>query len=316
MKIYRNTTEAGAIDNPIVTAGTFDGVHLGHKKIITRLKETAQKNKGETVVLTFDPHPRLVLFPDKTNLKLLNTLEEKTELLEQAGIQHLIIQPFTKDFANLSSSEFIKTILVENIKTQKLVIGYNHHFGKNREGSFEHLKKYGPVHGFDVEEIPAQDVDDIEVSSTRIRTALQQGEIKTANNYLGYNYFITGIVVKGKQLGKTIGCPTANIEVQDECKLIPDDGIYVVTVDYNGENYKGMMSIGMNPTVNGTKRTIEVNIFDFEKDIYGAALRVYFFEKIRDEAKFESVDVLKERLLLDKQESLRIFEKLKMQKTE
>ena len=307
MKIYRNINEASGITNPVVTTGTFDGVHLGHKKIIARLKEAAKKMNGESVVLTFHPHPRLVLFPGKTDLRLLNTLEEKSELLEKAGIQHLIIQPFTKEFGNISSTDFIKTILVDNIKTKKLVIGYNHHFGKNREGSFEHLKKYGPVYGFEVEEIPAEDVDNIEVSSTRIRNALEQGEIKTANNYLGYNYFVTGTVVKGKQLGKTIGYPTANIEIQDGHKLIPADGIYVVTVDYRKKNYKGMMSIGMNPTVNGTKRTIEVNIFDFEKDIYGELLRVYFFEKIRNEVKFDSIDALKEQLHLDMQESLKIL---------
>ena len=307
MNVYKNINEIAAVKKPVVTTGTFDGVHLGHRKIIARLIQIAEKTKGETVLLTFHPHPRLVLHPEETNMKMLNTLEERTELLEKAGIQHLIIHPFTKEFANISSADFIKDILAESLKTKKLVIGYNHHFGKNREGSFEHLKKFGPTYGFDVEEISAQDVDDIEISSTHIRNALTAGDIKTANKYLGYPYFISGIVVDGKKLGRTLGYPTANIEIGNKYKLIPSEGIYAVKVEHEKKEYKGMMSIGQNPTVNGTKQTIEVNIFDFNKEIYGETLRICFFEKLRDEVKFDSLNTLKEQLALDKTDTLKVL---------
>ena len=197
--------------------------------------------------------------------------------------------------------------MVNKISTKKLVIGYNHHFGRNREGTFEHLKEFGPVYGFEVEEIPAMDVDDIEISSTKIRQALMKGDITTARKYLGYDYFLTGIVVKGKQLGRTIGYPTANIEINDQYKLIPADGIYAVEVEHKGKSYKGMMSIGMNPTVNGTKKTIEVNIFDFNADIYNERIRVYFKQRIRDEVKFENLDALQKQLMSDKEKSLQLL---------
>lgn len=306
MKIYSGTDNFGPVSNPVVTTGTFDGVHLGHQRIIQRLKEVAQKEGGETVLLTFHPHPRLVLFPG-TPLSLLTTQEEKAMLLERAGIDHLIVYPFTREFSQLSSNEFIRNILVERIGTKKLVIGYDHHFGHNREGSFEHLKEFGPVYGFTVEEIPAQDVDNVNVSSTRIRNALNSGNIAVANTYLGYQYFLSGTVVKGKQLGRTLGYPTANIQVQDPHKLVPADGIYAVKVGYGNNILKGMLSIGMNPTVNGQSRTIEVNIFNFDKDIYGETITIWFHSRIREEVKFESLEAMVKQIDNDKEVSLRLL---------
>lgn len=291
----------------MVTTGTFDGVHLGHLQIINRLIEVAERTEGETVLLTFSPHPRRVLFPNDKSLKLLNTEEEKIALLKKAGIENLIIYPFTKEFSELSSSDFIKSILVEKIKTKKLVIGYDHHFGKNREGNFENLKKHGPEYGFEVEEIPVKDIDEVNVSSSKIRAGLMNGDIETANKYLGYEYSLRGKVVKGKQLGKELGYPTANIEVNDDNKLIPKTGIYAVRVKYKNQDLSGMMSIGFNPTVGGEKQTIEVNIFDFNKDIYGEELTVSFVGKLREEEKFDSLDALKLQMKNDEMRSLEIL---------
>jgi riboflavin kinase/FMN adenylyltransferase len=308
LKVYRDIADFKDVTRPVLTTGTFDGVHLGHLRIIERLSELAHASKGESVVLTFHPHPRLILYPDDGSLKLLSTLEEKISLLEAAGIQHLIIHPFSLEFSRLSSLDFVRNIIVGQIGTKKLVIGYNHHFGRNREGSFEHLKEFGPVYGFDVEEISARDVDQVEVSSTKIRNALLAGDVRTATAYLGREYSLQGIVVKGKQLGRTIGYPTANIEVGDSYKLIPADGIYAVRVDLEGSIYQGMMSIGMNPTVNGTMRTIEVNILNFEKDIYDKRVKICFVQRIRNEQKFAGLEELKKQLHRDKLETLRIFE--------
>lgn len=310
MKVYNDIVQFKGVKPFVVTSGTFDGVHVGHQQIIKRLKEVAEKCGGETVLLTFYPHPRMVLFPDDNELRLLNTQEEKKELLKKQQIDHLIVYPFTRKFSRLSSVNFIRDILVNKIGTKKLVIGYNHHFGRNREGSFKHMKEYGPIYGFEVEEIPAQDIDNIEVSSTKIRKALQIGDITTANTFLGYRYTLTGSVVKGKQLGRALGYPTANLVVADKYKLIPANGIYVVEVIYKNKIYKGMMSIGLNPTVNGTERTIEVNILDFDKEIYGAELTVYFVEKIRDEVRFDNIDLLKQQIDKDKQITLKTFAKL------
>lgn len=306
MKVYSNIEDFKEVKNPIVTTGTFDGVHLGHQKIIARLKDVAQKHQGETVLLTFYPHPRMVLFPDDNELKLLNTQQEKIELLEKYGIDHLIIHPFTKEFSRLTSVEFVRNILVNQLHTNRLIIGYNHHFGRNREGSFEHLKEFGPVYGFDVEEIPAKDIDSIEVSSTKIRVALQSGDVETANTYLGHTYSITGKVIKGNQLGRTLGYPTANILIDDKYKLIPADGVYAVKVGVNGKSYGGMLNVGNNPTINGKGRSIEVNIFDFSGDIYGADATIYFIKRLRDEQKFNGLDELKNALAIDKQNALKI----------
>ena len=306
MKIYHGIEDFSRLDYAVVTSGTFDGVHLGHQKILSRLGEIASSRIGETVVITFWPHPRLVLKPD-TSLKLLNTFEEKAALLKAQGINHLIRIPFTKEFSQLTSEEFIIKILVETIGTKKLVIGYDHHFGKNREGSFGQLKINGPKYGFDVEEISRQDVDHIGVSSTKIRTALVEGDIVTATHLLGNSYGITGRVVSGDKLGRLLGFPTANIQVDTAFKLIPADGIYAVTVRYEHQTFKGMLYIGNRPTINGVKRNIEVNIFDFDKDIYGDSLTINFQRLIRQDNKFSDLEGLRTQLALDKIDALRIL---------
>ena len=293
MKVYKHLSEFNPIKNAVVTTGTFDGVHIGHQKIIHRVKEIAHQIAGESVIITFHPHPRLVLFPEDNHLKMLNTLPEKIQLLAASGIDHLIIIPFTKEFSRLSSVDFIQQILVDQIGTKKLVIGYDHHFGKNREGSFEHLKHYGPSYGFEVEEIPKQDINDVGVSSTKIRTALAQHHIEIANQYLGYPYAMEGIVVKGDQIGRSIGFPTANIQIQESHKLIPSDGIYAVHIQWQSQTYKGMLYIGDRPTVQGSKKVIEVNIFDFDKEIYDEQIQVKLIQYIRGDQKFESLDALK-----------------------
>lgn len=307
MKVYKNINECTKVENAVVTTGMFDGVHVGHQTIIKRLQEIAKKQNGETVLVTYTPHPRLVLFPDQTDLEMLNTQEEKVEQLKMAGVDHLIIHPFTKEFSQLSSMQFVSDLLVDQLHTKWLAIGYNHHFGRNREGSFEHLKEYGPKYGFNVEEISAKDIDSIEVSSTKIRKALKKGDIKTANSYLGYDYPLTGMVVKGKQLGRTIGYPTANIEVSNTLKLIPADGIYAVRVIVDGKTYGGMLSIGKNPTIKDKPHSIEVNIFDFNEEIYGKEITLKFIEKLRDEVKFDGIESLKEQLHLDKENSLKLL---------
>ena len=300
LKIYSNINDFTGVKRPIITTGTFDGVHFGHRKIINRLTQIAQSCDGESVILTFSPHPRMVLFPDDHGLQLINTIDEKIELLRKTGIQHLIIHPFTQEFSRLTSIQFIRDILVNQFKTYKLVIGYDHHFGRNREGSFEHLKEFSPLYGFDLEEIPVQLLDDVSISSTKIRNTLLNGNISIANEYLGYNYSLTGLVVKGNQIGRTIGFPTANLLVKDSTKLIPKEGVYFVDVVCEGQYYKGMMNIGQNPTVNGNSLKLEVHIFDFDQDIYGQSLTIIFNEKIRDEIRFESLDLLKQQLQIDK----------------
>jgi riboflavin kinase/FMN adenylyltransferase len=311
MKIYHGIEDFVRLNRAVVTSGTFDGVHLGHQKILSRLREVAQKENGETVVLTFWPHPRLVLHPEDTSLKLLNTFDEKADLLREQGIEHLIRIAFTKEFSQLTSEEFIFKILVQTIGTKKLVIGYDHHFGKNREGSFEQLKLDGPKYGFQVEEIPRQDVDHIVVSSTRIRKALEEGDIETANHFLGSPYRITGRVVIGDRLGRVLGYPTANIEIENKNKLIPADGIYAVTILHEHQSYNGMLYIGIRPTINGSKRNIEVNIFDFNQDIYGESLTVAFHHRIRGDEKFNDLEALKNQLHLDKQDALQLLEKIR-----
>ena len=310
MKIYHGIEDFVRLDCAVVTSGTFDGVHLGHQKILSRLREIASKNKGETVVITFWPHPRLVLHPEDTSLKLLNTFEEKAERLKEQGVDHLVRIPFTKEFSQLSSEEFITQIIVDTIGTTKLVIGHDHHFGKNREGSFEQLTLNAPTYGFEVEEIPRQDVDNIGVSSTKIRKALEEGDVETATHFLGHPYSITGRVVVGDRLGRTLGYPTANIEIDTAYKLIPADAIYAVTVRHEHQLYKGMLYIGDRPTIQGTKRNIEVNIFDFHKDIYGESLTIYFHKLIRGDIKFKSLDELKDQLDRDKIDSQKILSEI------
>lgn len=306
MKIHYDIESIPALNITAVTTGTFDGVHLGHKIIIERLIAAARTIGGESVLLTFYPHPRMVLFPDDDQIKMLNTPLEKENLLQASGIDHLVVIPFTKEFSRLSSLEFVRNILSNTLKAKKLVIGYDHHFGRNREGSFAHLLEFGSLYGFQVEEIPAQDIDHVAISSSKIRQALASGDLNTANSYLGYEYSITGKVIKGKQLGRTIGYPTANIEINDNYKLIPAIGVYAVKIKYALNIYNGMLSIGKNPTVteNGPL-TIEVNIFDFDLEIYHKQITVYFYKKLRDEEKYDSINQLKSQLAIDKENAIK-----------
>ncbi len=300
MKVYHSLEEFTPLSKAVVTTGTFDGVHVGHRKILKRLQEVAMRINGETVLFTFNPHPRLVLQPDM-DLRMITSLEEKVDLLHDAGLDHLIIYPFTREFSRTSSLEFVRNILVNAIGAKKLVIGYDHHFGRNREGTFEHLKEFGPVYGFDVEEIPAQDVNDVKVSSTKIRKALTEGRVKLAKEFLQSAFMLSGFVVKGNRLGHELGYPTANVELADEHKLVPADGVYAVRVKrmQTDEELKGMCNIGHRPTVSGTGKTIEVNIFDFDADIYGEPVRLYFEKRIRDEQRFEGMEALKAQLQKD-----------------
>lgn len=301
MKIYDGIENFPIIRFPVVTIGTFDGVHIGHQKILSRLIELAKKHKGETVLITFWPHPRFVLGNKNNNLKLLSTFEEKASYLKKLGIDHLIKIPFTKSFAENSSNDFIRKILVEKIGTRKLVIGYDHKFGKNREGSFEYLKANEASYGFEVEEIPRQDIDDVGVSSTTIRKALEGGEISIANEFLGRFYSLSGKVIQGRQLGRSIGFPTANLTLTDDFKLVPGDGVYAVEVMHKSHLYRGMLNIGYRPTVDGESNVIEVNIFNFNENIYHQEIRIFFVKKIRQEKKFATVEELKAQLIIDKQ---------------
>lgn len=299
MKIYEGLEGFLPVPNAVVTSGTFDGVHLGHQKIIRRIREIARKIQGETVLITFWPHPRLVLYPYEHDLRLLSTFEEKANLLRQFGIDHLVTIPFTQEFSQLSSEEFIRSVLIDKIQTKKLVIGYDHRFGKNREGSFEYLKEHSSDFGFELEEISRQDVEDIGVSSTKIRKALELGDVKTASNYLGRPYELNGLVVKGQQIGRSIGFPTANIHIPNDYKLIPHDGVYAVEAKVEGILYKAMLNIGNRPTVDGSKKTVEAHLFDFQGDLYNKLITVYFREFIREEKKFESLEALKNQLFQD-----------------
>jgi riboflavin kinase/FMN adenylyltransferase len=309
MKVYYNINEFKRLSNAVVTIGTFDGVHKGHQKILNRLVQLAREKKGETLVLTFWPHPRQVLNPDSKDIKVLSTIQEKIDLLSSHQIDHLLIIPFNKEFSDLTSDEFIELILVKKIGTKQLIIGYDHKFGKNREGGLEQLKACSSEYGFEVEEISREDIKNVGISSTIIRKALVEGDVETAHEYLGRPYSFSGIVMQGKQLGRTIGFPTANIAMNDTTKLIPADGVYAVLVKIEGQISKGMMNIGFRPTVNGKDRVIEVNIFDFKKDIYGMEIKVDLIAYLRKEEKYSSIDILKEQLYKDKEASLKILSK-------
>ncbi|MBS1490647.1 MAG: bifunctional riboflavin kinase/FAD synthetase [Bacteroidetes bacterium] len=310
MKIYHSLKDFTRLKQAVVTSGTFDGVHVGHQKILHRLKEIAVQHSGETVVITFWPHPQMVLHPENDSLKLLNTFEEKANLLKEQGIKHLLCIKFTKEFSLLSSSDFIQKILVETIGTKKLVIGYDHRFGHNREGSFEQLKLNASTYGFEVEEISRQDIDHVAISSSKIRKALAQADITTANDLLGKPYSITGQVIKGDQVGRTLGFPTANLKIDSHYKLIPADGIYAVTVILRNKFYKGMLYIGNRPTLLGTHQVIEVNLFGFDQNVYDEYLTVYFHQWLRADKKLNGLDELKQQLFLDKIESEKILQSI------
>ncbi len=300
MKIFQDLTAINSIPNPVLTIGTFDGVHVGHQKILQQVKKEAEKIGGESVLFTFFPHPRMVLYPESHGLKLLQTQEEKMAKLARVGIENCIVYPFTFDFSRLSAIEFVRDILVNKLQIKKLVIGYDHQFGKNREGNIEFLKEICEVYGFEVIEIPAQDIDAVNVSSTKIRKAILDGDLAKANEYLGERFELTGTVVHGQAIGKTIGFPTANIKVNSELKLIPGNGVYAVAVSLKDSDYIGMLNIGNRPTVNDSAdRTIEVHILDFSGEIYAEEITVKFIDKLRDEKQFKDLQELQNQLKED-----------------
>jgi riboflavin kinase/FMN adenylyltransferase len=307
MRIYHHIDEFEPVGNAVVTIGTFDGVHLGHRKIISRIKELAGATGCETVILTFFPHPRMILHPEDENIKLITTINEKAALLEQIGVDHLIITPFSRDFSNQSAEDYIRDVLVNKIGTKTIVIGYDHRFGKDRRGGLSDLLDLSDVYGYEVVEIPEQDINDVAVSSTRIREALLVADIELANQFLGYAFFITGKVIRGDQIGRQIGYPTANIQVEEKYKLIPADGIFAVKVQHDGNDYKGMAYIGSRPTINGMTRNIEVNLFDFDKEIYNETIRMEFLHFVRGDVKFNGLDELKAQIAKDKEDVIKLL---------
>ena len=310
LKVYHKIEDFKQVKNLVATVGTFDGVHVGHQEIIGKLKEVAKQTDGETLLLTFFPHPRMVLFPDDDSLKLINTLKEKTELLASFGLDHLIILPFSVEFSRITPTEYIRDLLIRDIGIKTLVIGYNHQFGRNRKGNFELLEELSPVYGFDVLEITAQEINEIKVSSTKIRRAIESGDISTANDYLKYNFSLSGIVVEGDQIGRKIGFPTANIKVLEKHKLLPGNGVYAVHVTFKNHQYKGMLNIGIRPTINNDadRSSIEVHLFDMNEEFYDETIQVEFSTKLRDEIKFVNLDELKTQLHKDKECALLVLQ--------
>ena len=303
LNIFHSINDFRSTKKTIITLGTFDGVHIGHKKILEKVLQNTDDGQYESLVLTFFPHPRMVLQGD-SDIKLLNTINEKIDLLQEIGIENLVIHPFDETFSRLTAEEFVKTILVDRLQIQKIIIGYDHRFGRNRTANIDDLINYGEQYGFEVEQISVQEINEISVSSTKIRQALSEGNMTLANDYLGYDYFITGTVIKGKQLGRTINFPTANLAIQENYKLIPQNGVYIVKSTIENKQVYGMMNIGINPTVNGQNRSIEVHYFDFDAYLYDKEIRVSIVHRIRSEQKFESFELLKAQLEKDKKTAL------------
>ena len=310
MRTHFSVYKFTALKKTIITIGTFDGVHVGHKSILDKMKSSTLENLYESIVLTFFPHPRMVLQQD-ASIKLLNTIDEKAELMDKFGIDNLIIHPFDAAFSNLSAEQFVKEILVDKLNIHKIIIGHDHRFGKNRTADINDLIFFGEKYGFEVEQIGAQEIDEIAISSTKIRKALLEGEIQLANQYLGYSYFISGKVIDGKKIGRTIGFPTANIEVKENYKLLPKNGVYIVSSQINNMMYYGMMNIGHNPTLGENEQSIEVHFFELNEDIYNKNLEISFLEHIRDEKKFNSITELQSQLEKDKAFSLGFIKNLK-----
>ena len=299
MKI-KTAADYKQIKSSVITIGTFDGVHVGHQQIIHRLVDTARKNDLQALVLTFFPHPRMVIQND-ANIKLINTIDEKAKQLEQLGVDHLVVKEFTKSFSRLTALEYVRDILVNKLKVKHIIVGYDHHFGRNRTANINELKEFGAFYNFEVTEIEPQEVDDVAVSSTKIRSAILKGNIPTANKFLGYNFMLTGTVIKGKGLGKTLDFPTANIQIEAAYKLIPKHGVYVVKSQIKGVEVFGMMNIGKNPTVSeGNQTKIEVHFFDFSANLYGAVLKIELLDHLRSEIKFPNIEALKLQLEKDK----------------
>ncbi len=300
MIIHKDISNLTPIKNPIVTVGTFDGVHIGHQKIINRLNEIAAQTSGESVLLTFHPHPRMVLFPDDDSLKLINTIDEKTALLESFGLDHVIYLPFGKEFSRLSPVEYVRDFLVNKINLHTIVIGYDHHFGRNRQGDIELLKELAPVYDFQVEEILAQEISEIKVSSTKIRRAIVSGDFDTVHRFLGHTFTISGEVVYGYKIGRTINFPTANVALRGVHKIVPQNGVYIVQCKVQKEVVFGVMNIGTKPTIESTSNiSMEVHLLDFDAEIYGETIVVEFLQKIRNERKFDNLEALKKQIKMD-----------------
>jgi riboflavin kinase/FMN adenylyltransferase len=300
VKVYSSLEQFSRLEKAVVTIGTFDGVHAGHQRIIWRMREIAAQEGAETVVLTFFPHPRTILQPDDDSLKLITTIEERERLLREAGIDHLIIQPFSREFSRITATEFVRDVLVRTIGTSTLVIGYDHRFGRNREGSYKDLEAMAPVYGFRLEEIPAALVNEMAVSSTKIRKALSEGDVAGAAELLGHPFSFTGNVVKGDRIGRSIGFPTANLQVEADYQLIPAEGIYAVKAGLDDRILKGMLYIGRRPVVQGKSRRIEVNLFDFDEQIYGRNLRIWFHARIREDRPLPDLEALRRQLEQDR----------------
>jgi riboflavin kinase / FMN adenylyltransferase len=309
LKIFHSINDFNSSKKTILTLGTFDGVHIGHRKILEKLTQNTRNGEYESLVLTFFPHPRMVL-KGQSDIKLLNTIGEKIDLLEKLGVQNLVIHPFDETFSQLTAEEFVKTVLVEKFHIQKIIIGHDHRFGKNRTANIDDLIAFGKQYDFEVEQISVQEIKEVSISSTKIRNALTEGNMALANDYLGYEYFVTGIVSKGKQLGRTIGFPTANLQIEEKDKLIPQNGVYIVKSSINQKTVFGMMNIGFNPTVAGEKLSVEVHYFDFDEDLYHKEIRVSILEYLRQEQKFGSVALLKEQLEKDKNAALSCIKSL------
>ena len=310
MRIFRDVDSLPAFFNPVVSIGSFDGVHLGHREILKIMTACANETDGETVLLTFWPHPRMILQPEDTSLRLLNTIDEKIELLENSGLDNLIILPFTMEFSKIDYKDFITEILVDKLHVKSLVIGHDHHFGKNREGNFAQLQAFAPIYHFNLLQLDPIEINGMPLSSSLIRNALETCDILYANQILGYEYSVTGTVVAGMKRGRELGYPTANISVPEKFKLLPGDGVYAVEADYEGSAFRGMASIGFNPTFNDTGKTLEVNIFDFDKQIYGEKIRIKFLLFLRKEVKFASKEELVQQLGADRRDTLDFFSNL------
>ncbi|MBA4275424.1 bifunctional riboflavin kinase/FAD synthetase [Flavobacterium sp.] len=303
MKIFHSINDFRSAKKTILTLGTFDGVHMGHRKILEKVTQNTKNGEYESVVLTFFPHPRMVL-QGESEVKLLNTLSEKIDLLEKIGIQNLVIHPFDETFSRLTAEEFVETVLVNQFHIQKIIIGHDHRFGRNRTANIDDLIAFGVQHNFEVEQISVQEIDAVSISSTKIRTALLTGNMALANEFLGYDYFMSGTVLKGKQLGRTVGFPTANLQIDENYKLIPQNGVYVVKSIINQKTIFGMMNIGFNPTVAGKNLSIEIHFFNFDADLYDQKISVSLLEYLRPEQKFDSIDLLKQQLVKDKNDAL------------
>ena len=304
MKVFRDLNNLPTFTNSVITVGTFDGVHKGHQQILTKLSKKAKELNGESILITFHPHPRFVINPEDKSLKLINTLDEKVKILARYNIDNLVIVAFTKEFSNISATKYINDFLIKNFKPKCIAIGYDHHFGKNRTGNILLLKKFQSKFDYEILKIEKEELEEITISSTKIRKALSEGNVSQATDLMNHEYIIEGIVTKGKQIGRKINFPTANILIEKDYKLVPKNGVYAVRIIHNNQKYKGMLNIGIKPTFTENKKTIEVNIFDFDGNIYGEQICIKFVTFLRNEKKFDSIEKLKNQLIFDKQNAL------------